>query len=35
VLVGWGEFNQDTLNASTYAARSAEAARLTDRCGWK
>lgn len=35
VLVGWGEFNQDTLNASAYAARSAEAARLTDRCGWK
>jgi iron(III) transport system substrate-binding protein len=35
VLAGWGEFNQDTLNASAYAARSAEAARLTDRCGWK
>ena len=35
VLAAWGEFNQDTLNASAYAARSAEAARLTDRCGWK
>lgn len=35
VLAAWGEFEQDTLNAAVYAANSAEAAMLTDRCGWR
>jgi iron(III) transport system substrate-binding protein len=35
ILAEWGDFKQDTLNASIYAARSAEAARISDRCGWK
>jgi iron(III) transport system substrate-binding protein len=35
ILAEWGEFRQDTLNAAVYAARSAEAARISDRCGWK
>jgi len=35
VLAGWGEFNQDTVNAAVYAARSDEAARIMDRAGWK
>ena len=35
VLASWGEFNHDTLNASVYAARSAEAAMIMDECGWK
>lgn len=35
VLAEWGEFKEDTLNAAIYAARSAEAARIADRCGWK
>jgi iron(III) transport system substrate-binding protein len=35
VLAEWGEFEQDTLNAAAYAARSEEASRLADRCGWR
>jgi iron(III) transport system substrate-binding protein len=35
ILQGWGEFNQDTVNAAVYAARSDEAARIMDRAGWK
>jgi iron(III) transport system substrate-binding protein len=35
VLASWGEFNHDTLNASAYAARSADAAMIMDECGWK
>ena len=35
VLAEWGEFKQDQLNPSVYAQNSAEAAMITDRCGWK
>lgn len=35
VLASWGEFKQDTLNPSVYAQNAAEAAMITDRCGWK
>ena len=35
VLAEWGEFKQDPLNPSLYAKNSAEAAMITDRCGWK
>jgi iron(III) transport system substrate-binding protein len=35
VLAAWGPFKQDQLNAADYAANSAAAARLTDRCGWR
>jgi iron(III) transport system substrate-binding protein len=35
VLVEWGEFKQDQMNPAVYAARSAEATRLADRCGWR
>ena len=35
VLAEWGEFKQDQLNPSIYAQNSAEAAMITDRCGWK
>jgi len=35
VLAGFGEFKRDQLNAATYAANSAEVAKIADRCGWK
>lgn len=35
VLAGFGSFKQDQLNAATFAANSAEVARIADRCGWK
>lgn len=35
VLAAWGPFKQDTLNAALYAKNAAEAAMITDRCGWK
>lgn len=35
MLASFGEFNHDTLNAAVYAARSAEAAKIMDQCGWK
>jgi len=35
VLASFGEFKQDTLNAATFAASSAEAAKIMDRVGWK
>lgn len=34
VLASWGEFKQDPLNPTLYAENSAEAAMITDRCGW-
>jgi iron(III) transport system substrate-binding protein len=35
VLKSWGSFKEDPLNAASYAARSEEASRLMDRCGWR
>ncbi|MFO1048959.1 MAG: Fe(3+) ABC transporter substrate-binding protein [Geminicoccaceae bacterium] len=35
VLVAWGTFKQDQLNPVLYAKNSAEAAMITDRCGWR
>jgi iron(III) transport system substrate-binding protein len=35
VLAAWGEFKQDTLNPALYARNAAEAAMITDRCGWR
>ncbi len=35
VLAGFGDFKHDSLNAATYAANSAEAAKIMDRAGWK
>ena len=35
VLASWGKFKQDTLNAALYARNAADAAMITDRCGWK
>ncbi len=35
VLASFGEFKQDALNPSLYAKNAAEAAMITDRCGWK
>lgn len=35
VLAGWGEFKQDPLNPTLYAKNSAEAAMITDTCGWR
>ncbi len=35
VLASFGAFKQDTLNAATFAASSAEAAKIMDRVGWK
>ena len=35
VLEAWGTFKQDALNPSLYAKNSAEAAMITDRCGWR
>jgi iron(III) transport system substrate-binding protein len=35
VLASWGKFKADTLNASLYAEKSAEAAMLMDECGWR
>jgi iron(III) transport system substrate-binding protein len=35
VLASWGSFKQDQLNPTLYAKNSAEAAMITDRCGWK
>ncbi len=35
VLAAFGDFEQDTLNAATFAANSAEAAKIMDRAGWK
>jgi len=34
-LAEFGEFNQDTLNASEYGKNSAEAVKIMDRAGWK
>jgi iron(III) transport system substrate-binding protein len=35
VLASFGEFKQDMLNAATFAANNAEAAKIMDRAGWK
>jgi iron(III) transport system substrate-binding protein len=35
VLAEFGEFKQDPLNPTLYAKNSAEAAMITDRCGWR
>jgi iron(III) transport system substrate-binding protein len=35
VLASFGDFKHDSLNAATYAANSAEAAKIVDRAGWK
>jgi iron(III) transport system substrate-binding protein len=35
VLAAWGTFKQDPLNPTLYAKNSAEAAMITDRCGWR
>jgi iron(III) transport system substrate-binding protein len=35
VLKAWGTFKQDELNPTLYAKNAAEAAMITDRCGWK
>lgn len=35
VLAAWGTFKQDSLNPTLYAKNSAEAAMITDRCGWR
>ncbi|HMR29972.1 MAG TPA: Fe(3+) ABC transporter substrate-binding protein [Geminicoccaceae bacterium] len=35
VLAGFGSFEQDKLNAATFAANSAEVAKIADRCGWR
>lgn len=35
VLAAWGDFKQDSLNADAYARNSAEAAKITDRAGWR
>lgn len=35
VLLAFGDFKQDTLNAAAYAANGAEAAKIMDRAGWK
>jgi iron(III) transport system substrate-binding protein len=35
VLASFGEFKQDSLSAATFAANSAEAAKIMDRAGWK
>jgi iron(III) transport system substrate-binding protein len=35
VLAEFGEFKQDPLNPALYAKNSAEAAMITDRCGWR
>jgi iron(III) transport system substrate-binding protein len=34
-LAEFGEFKQDTLNASTYGENAAEAVKLMDQAGWK
>jgi iron(III) transport system substrate-binding protein len=34
-LQGFGEYKQDTLNASMYGKNAAEAVRIMDRAGWK
>ncbi len=35
VLAEWGSFKEDPLNPALYAKNSAEAAMITDRCGWR
>lgn len=35
VLAAWGGFKQDKLNPALYARNSADAAMITDRCGWR
>lgn len=35
VLEAWGPFKQDPLNPTLYAKNAAEAAMITDRCGWR
>lgn len=35
VLTNFGPFQQDSLNAATYAASSVEASKIMDRAGWK
>lgn len=34
-LQGFGEFKEDSLNASTFGANNQEALQLMDRCGWR
>jgi iron(III) transport system substrate-binding protein len=35
VLVGFGTFKQDQINAAAFAKNSVEAARIMDEVGWK
>lgn len=35
VLVGWGTFKEDPLNAAVYGKNNAEALKIMDRAGWK
>ena len=34
-LAGFGEFKEDNLNASQFAARNKDALMIADRCGWR
>lgn len=35
VVAGFGEFKEDSLNASVFGSNNPEALRITDRAGWK
>lgn len=35
ILVAWGKFKEDQLNAATFAKNNAEALKIMDRAGWK
>ena len=35
ILAAWGEFKQDNVNAAKFAARSVDALKLVDNCGWR
>ncbi|QCO14847.1 Fe(3+) ABC transporter substrate-binding protein [Azospirillum brasilense] len=35
VLVSWGKFKEDPLNAAVYGKNNAEALKIMDRAGWK
>ncbi len=35
ILVSWGEFKADSLNAKAFAKNSAEALKIMDRAGWR
>lgn len=35
VLIEWGKFKEDPLNAAVYGKNNAEALRIMDRAGWK